>query len=124
MTTLGRRLPHPLVSDPEAYGCNPTDFGPPVFGMPVLLKCKADDITVSAVPLPPQLSLPPPPSLPPPVAKCPHHNQKLINQMHGLLRTGAWQLDTLCRAQMAAQEASGVMAMAMSKLVDEEWSDL
>jgi len=68
--------------------------------------------------------------------------------MHGLLRMGAWQLDTLHRAQLAAQEASGVMAAAMlrqqgamrevsvwksevedtmremSRLVEEEASDL
>ena len=33
--------------------------------------------------------------------------------MHGLLRVGAWRLDMLSRAQMAAQETSGVMAVAM-----------
>ena len=33
--------------------------------------------------------------------------------MCGLLRMGAWQLDTLRGAQMAAQEALGVMATAM-----------
>jgi len=33
--------------------------------------------------------------------------------MCGLLRTGVQQLDTLRGAQMAAQEASGVMAVAM-----------
>ena len=33
--------------------------------------------------------------------------------MHGLLRTGARRMDTLRVAQMAAQEASGVMAAAM-----------
>jgi len=33
--------------------------------------------------------------------------------MCGLLRMGAWWMDTLRVAQMAAQEASGVMAVAM-----------
>jgi len=33
--------------------------------------------------------------------------------MHGLLRTGARRMDTLRVAQMAAQEASGVMAAVM-----------
>jgi len=33
--------------------------------------------------------------------------------MQGLLHAGAWQLDTLRGAQMATQEASGVMAAAM-----------
>ena len=33
--------------------------------------------------------------------------------MHGLLWTGAWRLDTLRVAQMAAQEASGVMVAVM-----------
>jgi len=33
--------------------------------------------------------------------------------MRGLLRTGARRMDTLRVAQMAAQEASGVMAAAM-----------
>jgi len=33
--------------------------------------------------------------------------------MRGLLRTGARQMDTLRVAQMAAKEASGVMAAAM-----------
>jgi len=33
--------------------------------------------------------------------------------MHGLLRMGAWQMDMLRGAQMATQEALGVMAVAM-----------
>jgi len=33
--------------------------------------------------------------------------------MHGLLRMGVWWLDMLQGAQMAAQEALGVMAAAM-----------
>ena len=33
--------------------------------------------------------------------------------MHGLLRMGEWWLDTLHGAQMATQEASGVMAVVM-----------
>jgi len=68
--------------------------------------------------------------------------------MHGLLQVGARWMDTLHMAQMAAQEASGVMAMVMlqqqgvmrevsawesevesamremANLVDEEGSDL
>ena len=111
--------------------------------MPILLKRKADKIEASTAPLPPQPSPPPPP-----VTKCPHRDWELMSQMRGLLRTGAWWLDTLCGAQMAAQDASGVMAAAMlrqqgamrevlvwelevegtmremSKLVDEEESDL
>src|SRR5882724_2632656 len=62
--------------------------------MPILLKCKADEIEASTVPLPPQSSLPPQPSPPPPVAKCPRHNWELVSQMRRLLRTGAQQLDT------------------------------
>ena len=84
-----------------------TDFDASVFGMPILLKCKADEIAVSSAPLPPQ------PFSPPSVAKCPRHDWELVGQMHGFLRTGAWQLDTLRGAQMAAQEASDVMAAAM-----------
>ena len=33
--------------------------------------------------------------------------------MRRLLRMGEWQLDALCGAQLAAQEALGVMAAAM-----------
>src|SRR5882724_3759857 len=86
MTTSGRRLPHPLVSDPEAYGCDLTDFSPSVFGTPILLKCKADEIADDAGPLPTW------PSSLPPVAKCPHHNRELVDQMCGLLRRrhGGW----------------------------------
>ena len=75
--------------------------------MPVLLKCKADEIMVNAVPLPHQ------PSSPLPVNKCPQHDQELVDWMHGLLRMGARWLDTLQGAQMATQEASGVMAVAI-----------
>ena len=112
MTILRKRPPCPLVSDPEVSGCDSTDCGPPVFGMPTLLKRKADNIAVGVAP-PPLSSLPLQPSPPPPVAKCPHHDRELVSQMQGLLRMGAWQLDTLHRAQMAAQEASDVMAAAM-----------
>ena len=113
MTISRKGLPHPLVSDSEASGCAWIDCGPLVFGMPTLLKRKANDITAGPVPPPPQSSLPPQPSPPPPVTKCPHCNWELVSQMHRLLRTEAQQLDTLHGAQMAAQEASGVMATAM-----------
>jgi len=55
----------------------------------------------------PSAPLPPPPSK---QLKC---NQELLNQMQGLLRLGAHHLDTLQGAQMATQEASGVMVAAM-----------
>src|SRR5882724_5937154 len=112
MTILRRRPPCPLVSDPEVSGCDSTDCGPPVFGMPTLLKHKADNIAVGAAPPPPS-SLPLQPSLPPPVAKCPCRNRELVIQMRGLLRMGAWWLDMLHGAQMVTQEASSVMAAAM-----------
>ena len=112
-TILGRGLPCPLVSGLEASGCAWIDWGPLVFGTPTLLQRKANDIASGPVPPLPQSSLPPQPSPPPPVAKCPRRDRELIGQMRGLLRTGAWRLDTLRGAQMAAQEASGVMAAAM-----------
>src|SRR5882724_10192254 len=65
MTILGRGLPHPLVSDLEASGCDWIDCGPLVFGMLTLLKHKADDIAAGPVPPLPQSSLPPQPSPPP-----------------------------------------------------------
>ena len=37
----------------------------------------------------------------------------MVNRMWALLWMGARHLDTLCGAQMVAQEASGVMAAAM-----------
>src|SRR5882724_437185 len=117
---LGRGLPHPLASAPWVSHCDSLIVATPVFGMPVLLKCKADDITVGVVP-PPQSSLPLQPSPPPTVTKCPCHNQELVSQMQGLLRMGAQQLDTLRGAQMAAQEASGVMAAAMLKQQGVMW---
>ena len=112
MSKLGRGLLHPLASAPWVSRGDSLIVATPVFGTLVLLKHKADDIAVDAVP-PPQSSLPLPPSLPPPVAKHPRHDRELISQMRGLLRMGAWWLDTLCGAQMAAQEASGVMAVVM-----------
>jgi len=60
----------------------------------VLLKCKADEITVSAAPLPSQPSHPRQPSLPPPVSKHPRRDWELMSRMCGLRRTGAWQMDT------------------------------
>src|SRR5882724_1108525 len=94
MSKLKRELPHPLASAPWVSHGDSLIMATPVFGTPVLLKRKADDIAVGAVP-PPQSSLPPLPSPPPPVAKRPHHDRELVSQMRGLLRTGAWRLDTL-----------------------------
>ena len=61
-----------------------------------------------AAPPPPQHLSPPPPSK---RLKC---DQELLDQMWGLLRSGARRLDTFQGAQMATQEASGVMAAAMA----------
>ena len=112
MNKLGRGLPHPLASAPWVSHCDSLIMATTVFGMPILLKGKADNIAVSAVP-PPQSSLPLQPSLPLQVTKCPRRNWELVSQMQGLLRMGARWLDTLHGAQMAAQEASGVMAAVM-----------
>jgi len=59
-----------------------------------------------------------PPSLPqhtssPPPSKRPKRDPAVLTQMRGLLQTGSHHLDTLRAAQVAAQEASGVMAAAM-----------
>ena len=81
MTISGRGLPHPLVSDPEASGCDWIDCGPLVLGTPTLLKHKADDIATSPIPPLPQSSLPPQPSPPPPVATHPRCNRELISHM-------------------------------------------
>ena len=58
---------------------------------------------------------PPPPQHPllPPPPKRLKHDQELLDQMWGLLQLGAHHLDTLWGVQMAAQEASGVMAATM-----------
>ena len=112
MTISRGGLPCPLVSDPGVSGCYLIECGPPVFGTPTLLKRKADHIAVGVAPPLPS-SLPLPPSPPPPVAKHPRHDRELISQMRGLLRMGAWWLDTLRGAQMATQEASGIMAAVM-----------
>src|SRR5882724_3180393 len=103
----------PLVSASWVSHCDSLIMATTFFGMPVLLKCKADEVPVDVAPLPSQPSPPPPPSLPPLPTKRPHRNQELVVRMRGLLRTGARQMDTLRVAQMAAQEASGVMAVAM-----------
>ena len=79
----------------------------PVFGAPVLLKRKADMIMSDAAPPPPQQPSPPLPS------KWLKRDQELLNEMRGLIQLGAHQLDTLQVVQMAAQEASGVMAAMM-----------
>src|SRR5882724_10172339 len=77
------------------------------FGAPALLKHKADAIAANAAPPLPQHPLPPLPS------KRPKHDAVVLTQMRGLLQTGSCRLDTLRVAQMAAQEASGVMAAMM-----------
>ena len=56
---------------------------------------------------------PPQPSSPLLASKQPRHNCKLVDHMWGLLWMGTQHLDMLRGAQMAAQEASGVMAAAM-----------
>src|SRR5882724_9850225 len=75
-----------------------TDRGPVAFGTPVLLKRKANA-----------------PPLPPPTPKRARHDcdHDMLSRMQALLRTGARRMDTLRIAQMAAQEASGMMAAAM-----------
>ena len=78
-----------------------------MFGTPILLKRKADEIDAGAAPLPPQ------PSLPHPVTKHPCPDQEVVSRMRGLLRMGAQWLDALHESQLAAQEALGVMAAAM-----------
>ena len=56
----------------------------------------------------------PPLHLSPPLpSKQLKRDQELLNQMRGSLRSGARRLDMLQEVQMAAQEASGVMAAAM-----------
>ena len=77
------------------------------FGAPALLKCKADAIAADVAPPLPQHPSPPPPS------KRPKRDSEVLTQMWGLLQTGSRHLDTLRAVQMAAQEASGVMAAAM-----------
>ena len=77
------------------------------FGAPALLKRKADAIAADVAPPLPQHPSPPPPS------KRPKHDSEVMTQMRGLLQTGSRHLDMLQVAQMAAQEASGVMAAMM-----------
>src|SRR5882724_4922552 len=62
------------------------------------------------LPLPPFTTCPPPPI---PSCKQHHQDNALLNWMQGLMRAGACRLDTLSVSQLAAQEASGVMAAAM-----------
>ena len=97
----------PLASVGCVSPCHPLILDPSVFGMPILLKHKADEIDTGAAPLPPQLSPPPP------ITKCPHPDQEVVSQMHGLLRMGAQWLDALHGDRLAAQDASGVMVAAM-----------
>ena len=75
-----------------------TDRGPVAFGTPVLLKLKAN-----APPLHP----------PTPKRARRNRNHDMLSQMQALLRTGARRMDTLHIVQMAAQEASGMMAAVM-----------
>ena len=69
-----------------------------MFRAPALLKHKADAIAAD---------------VPPPPSKWPKRDPEVLTQMWGLLQTGSPHLDTLRAAQMAAQEASGVMAATM-----------
>jgi len=86
--------------------CAPTDSHP-VFGTLDLLKWKANEMAANAPPLTP-LS-----PLPLPVSQQPHHDHELIDQMCRLLQSGACCMDVLQGAQMASQEASGLMGTAM-----------
>ena len=113
MPQSGRRSLCHLVSDPLILCGALTNSWLSDFGTPVLLKHKADEIDASMAPFPSQPPLPPQSPPLPPVAKRPRRNRELMCKMWGLLRTGARWLDTLRGAQMAAQEASGVMAAAM-----------
>jgi len=58
MRKSGRGLPHPLVSASWVSRCDSLIVDATVFGMPVLLKHKANEITVGAAPLPSQLPIP------------------------------------------------------------------
>jgi len=86
-----------------------TDLGPLVFRTPVLLKHKADAMPANVSPPPFQ------PSSPGPVSKQPRCNcdQEVVNWMWVLLWKGVRCFYTLHLAQMAAQEASGVIAAVM-----------
>src|SRR5882724_10726389 len=148
MSRLGKWPLRPLVSVAWVPSCDSLIAPVTVFGTPILLKCKANKISVDTAPLPSQPPRPHQPSLTPPVTKCPCRNQELISRMRRLLWMGARWMDMLRVAQMAAQEALGVMAVAMlrqqgamrevsvwksevedvmremSRLVEEEASDL
>jgi len=66
MSMLVQGLLHLQVSVACVSYCHSLNFDPSVFGMPVLLKCKAENIDASTAPLSPQPSLPlqPPTSSP------------------------------------------------------------
>jgi len=89
MIGLGKGLPRPLVSASWVSQCDSLIVDATVFGTPVLLKRKADEIPVKAAPLPSQPLHPCQPSPPSPVAKCPCHDREIINRMRRLLRMGA-----------------------------------
>ena len=89
MIGLGKGLLHPLVSASWVSRCDLLIVDATVFGTPVLLKRKADEIPVKAAPLPSQPLHPCQPSPPSPVAKCPCHDREIINRMRRLLRMGA-----------------------------------
>src|SRR5882724_10726718 len=76
----------------------------------MLLKWKADDVTTDTPPLPHLHQSPPPPR---PACKCPRCDRVVLKQMRELMQVRAQRLDSLCASQLAAQEASGVMAAAM-----------
>jgi len=98
------------VSDTWFCYHNLTDFCLIVFGTPVLLKRKADAIMVD-VPLPSPVQHSP--SLPPHPCKHQCLGNEVLDHMKELLRVRSQKLDDLCRAQLVAQEALGVMAAAM-----------
>ena len=76
----------------------------------MLLKCKADEVMGDAPPLLPHHHSP---SLTTPAHKHQCHNGVVLEQMRELMQVGAQRLDSLHASQLAAQEASGVMAAAM-----------
>jgi len=76
----------------------------------MLLKCKANNVKADVPPLPPYHQLPPPTT---PAFKHLCCDGMVLKWMQELMWTGAQRLDSLHAIQLAAQEASGVMVVAM-----------
>ena len=81
-----------------------------MFGLPILLERNANDLAANTLTHSPVTPLIPPLT---PSCKQPHCDCSILNQVSESVKEGAQHLDSLWDSNIAVQEVSGVMAVAM-----------